>query len=98
MVTPDISLITSADATPLERIDSADHPIISVQAQRAGLPRSMWNEIPGPVEGRGIEHWYRDGNGALAYTREEKGRMRLVIFDAVGKALADVRHIIRHAA
>lgn len=98
MASPHASLIAAADAAGILPIITDDHPVVATQALRAGLGRTAWREVSGPLEGGGVEHWYANPNGALAYSRESDGRTRLVIFDQRGTAVADVRHVLRRAA
>lgn len=97
-MTPNLSLIAAANASGLIPTCTTDHPVVAAQAYRAGLPRSPWQSVSGPGSGLGVEHWYRDGNGALAYSQETGDRSRLIIFDASGVPIADVRHVMRKAA
>lgn len=98
MINPNMLLVANADNAGLVRTNSNEHPVVAIEACKAGLGRSNWWQIEAPTGGRGIEHWYQSSNGDLAYSQEVKGAIRLVIFNAEGKAIADIHHAIRQAA
>lgn len=98
MIAPNAALIAMANSAGLPPILSGEHPIVAIQANRAGLGRHQWNRIEGPMTGDGIEQWFQDEVGDIAYSCEHPNRSRLVIFDAQGRPVADVRHAFSRAA